>query len=454
MGFPQGGRGAGRTSHRHSGGLRGPPRARGGGRRPDPVGRGGADPRPPARPRRRDRREGAGPERDPRLAAAARGKDAPVRTVALDVSSRSSAAMVRILLEELYGLRPEYHEAVPDLSEMLRHHDAALLIGDPALTADLRGLSVLDLAEGWRRLTGLPFVFAVWAVRPSVPPEPFLWSRDYAQRHFAELVDAATARTGLPREVVSGSTSTEISTTISTTTTRRGSPSSTAGRSGTASSRLPTFLPSRACRWFPTGKSDSRRRSGRVSLFMSGRRSSRERRSSRTRRPPASAARRVSRRSSSASPSGSGSRCDDALVLFREATLLELGAAAHAVRCRMQPPERATYQVDRNINYTNVCIYRCTFCAFYRKAGDAEGATSSPLPEIGRKVEETIALGGTGDPPAGGGPRGASVLLLRGAARIPPRALSRASTGTPSPRRRSTSSRRRSGGRWPRRSGA
>jgi cyclic dehypoxanthinyl futalosine synthase len=86
---------------------------------------------------------------------------------------------------------------------------------------------------------------------------------------------------------------------------------------------------------------------------------------------------------------------DDALVLFREATLLELGAAAHVVRCRMQPPERVTYQVDRNINYTNVCIYRCTFCAFYRKAGDAEAYVLS-LPEIGRKVEETIALGGTG----------------------------------------------------------
>jgi predicted solute-binding protein len=129
---------------------------------------------------------------------------APIRTVALDVSSRSSAAMARILLEELYRLRPEYHEAVPDLSEMLRHHDAALLIGDPALTADLRGLHVLDLGEGWRRLTGLPFVFAVWAVRPSVAPEPFLWSRDYAQRHFEELVDSAAARTALPREVVAG----------------------------------------------------------------------------------------------------------------------------------------------------------------------------------------------------------------------------------------------------------
>jgi cyclic dehypoxanthinyl futalosine synthase len=86
---------------------------------------------------------------------------------------------------------------------------------------------------------------------------------------------------------------------------------------------------------------------------------------------------------------------DDALLLFREATLLELGEAAGAIRRRMNPPGRVTFQVDRNINYTNVCIYRCTFCAFYRKAGDPE-AYVLPLPEIGRKVEETLSLGGTG----------------------------------------------------------
>ncbi len=86
---------------------------------------------------------------------------------------------------------------------------------------------------------------------------------------------------------------------------------------------------------------------------------------------------------------------DDGLVLLREATLLEAGGAADAIRRRMHPADRVTYQVDRNVNYTNVCVYRCTFCAFYRPAGDAEGYVL-PLEEIGRKVEETIALGGTG----------------------------------------------------------
>lgn len=125
------------------------------------------------------------------------------RTVALDTSSRSSGAMARILFHDLLGTRPEFHAAAPDLREMLTHHDAALLIGDPALKADLSGLHVLDLAEGWRRLTGLPFVFAVWAVRPTVAPEPFLWAREYGKTHVSEILDAAVAKTGLSRALLS-----------------------------------------------------------------------------------------------------------------------------------------------------------------------------------------------------------------------------------------------------------
>ena len=77
-----------------------------------------------------------------------------IRSVALDTSSRSSAAIVRLLLADLYDVHPEYHRAVPELPRMLATADAALLIGDPALTANLEGLHVLDLAEGWNRLTG------------------------------------------------------------------------------------------------------------------------------------------------------------------------------------------------------------------------------------------------------------------------------------------------------------
>jgi cyclic dehypoxanthinyl futalosine synthase len=86
---------------------------------------------------------------------------------------------------------------------------------------------------------------------------------------------------------------------------------------------------------------------------------------------------------------------DEALVLIREGELLELGAAAHAVRNRLNDPKVVTYIVDRNINYTNVCVYKCKFCAFYRRPGDPEGYLLSK-DELRAKIEETVELGGTG----------------------------------------------------------
>ncbi|HVT60949.1 MAG TPA: cyclic dehypoxanthinyl futalosine synthase [Thermoanaerobaculia bacterium] len=85
----------------------------------------------------------------------------------------------------------------------------------------------------------------------------------------------------------------------------------------------------------------------------------------------------------------------DAHRLLLDADLLDLGLAAHTVRNRHNDAAVATYNVDRNINYTNVCVYRCRFCAFYRQPGDPEGYLL-PFEEIGRKVEETLALNGTG----------------------------------------------------------
>jgi len=85
----------------------------------------------------------------------------------------------------------------------------------------------------------------------------------------------------------------------------------------------------------------------------------------------------------------------DAHQLLLDGDLLDLGRAAHEVRCRINDPELASYNIDRNINYTNVCVYKCRFCAFYRPPGDAEGYLL-PFEEIGRKVEETLALNGTG----------------------------------------------------------
>lgn len=86
-----------------------------------------------------------------------------LRRVALDQSSRASAALLRILLREKYQLEPEFIEAPPDLELMLTQADAALLIGDPVFR--FRQRPSLDLGLEWQELTGLPFVFAFWAGR-------------------------------------------------------------------------------------------------------------------------------------------------------------------------------------------------------------------------------------------------------------------------------------------------
>jgi len=85
----------------------------------------------------------------------------------------------------------------------------------------------------------------------------------------------------------------------------------------------------------------------------------------------------------------------DALGLLDRGDLLDLGMAANEIRDRHNDQSIATYNIDRNVNYTNICVYKCRFCAFYREPGDAEGYLLS-FEEIGRKVEEMLALHGTG----------------------------------------------------------
>jgi len=84
---------------------------------------------------------------------------------------------------------------------------------------------------------------------------------------------------------------------------------------------------------------------------------------------------------------------DEGVELFRSASLLELGRAADLVSRRLHPEPYRTYNIDRNINYTNVCTAVCDFCAFYRKAGDAE-AYVLDRDVLLDKIRETVALGG------------------------------------------------------------
>lgn len=92
-----------------------------------------------------------------------------IRTVALDVGSRTSAALTEILLRERHGIRPQVEPLPLDVPADDLTTDAVLLIGDRAMKACLPGFEfAYDLGEEWTNWTGLPMVFALWAVRPGV----------------------------------------------------------------------------------------------------------------------------------------------------------------------------------------------------------------------------------------------------------------------------------------------
>ena len=82
--------------------------------------------------------------------------------------------------------------------------------------------------------------------------------------------------------------------------------------------------------------------------------------------------------------------------LLRSRDLVAVGRAANEIRNRLHDPERVTFIIDRNLNYTNVCVTDCDFCAFYRRPGDQREGYLLPKPVIFKKIEETLALGGTG----------------------------------------------------------
>src|SRR5687767_6139872 len=84
---------------------------------------------------------------------------------------------------------------------------------------------------------------------------------------------------------------------------------------------------------------------------------------------------------------------DEALELYTHAPTSLLGRLADDIRARRHPGRVVTYIIDRNVNYTNICVARCNFCAFYRPVGSAEGYVLG-FGEIFRKIDETIALGG------------------------------------------------------------
>jgi len=91
-----------------------------------------------------------------------------VESIALDASSRTSVALLKILCARWFHIQPVFVTMAPVMNDMLQRCDAALVIGDNALFADHEGLEKIDLGEEWIGMTGLPFIYAFWAGRRGV----------------------------------------------------------------------------------------------------------------------------------------------------------------------------------------------------------------------------------------------------------------------------------------------
>lgn len=136
-----------------------------------------------------------------------------ISSFAADEGSRTSTILAQILLARQFGLRPRVRPYPPKLDDMLDLADAALIIGDPALRIDPEGrewrgqpLHIYDLGAAWVEMTGLPMVYAVWAVKKLVAnpalTELFAASAEFGRQHIDDIVEAESKRRDLPAELV------------------------------------------------------------------------------------------------------------------------------------------------------------------------------------------------------------------------------------------------------------
>lgn len=138
-----------------------------------------------------------------------------VRSVALDISSKSSVYLTKILFREFLGFEPVWKDAEPNLNAMLSGADCALIIGDPALSlscANTRSMAAtdsasftyrtFDLAELWHSFTGLGFVFAMWMTRADASPIDFAAARDEGLQNIEKIVSNYDSEIDLDHETM------------------------------------------------------------------------------------------------------------------------------------------------------------------------------------------------------------------------------------------------------------
>ncbi len=288
-----------------------------------------------------------------------------MQEIVLDGASRSSAMLLKLLCHER-GLSPRFREVAHDeVLEAARGSTGALVIGDACFAAGERFAHVQDLGAAWHALTGLPFVYAVWAGRPGAVDaeaiaalqrsvEAGLGARPLIARAHAEAHggDPATYEAYLSQNIRYSLGAEELSGMAAFFARARD-----AGLiEGTPRARL------------YEGSAATQRAAGR-------------------------GARSVDALLSDAAAGGRLSP-EEAMLLYAEAPVLELGAAADARRRMLHPDDVVTYIIDRNVNYTNVCVTRCKFCNFYRPPTNKTEGYVLSREELARKFQETVDLGG------------------------------------------------------------
>lgn len=127
-----------------------------------------------------------------------------IRKVALDVSSRTSQALVRIIFLEFLGFEPEWMPSSPDINAMMLSNDAALVIGDPGMNIPRDDLKVFDLASLWHGFTGKGFVFAMWMMAASAARSAglldFAGARNEGLEQMERIIDRYEEELSLSRD--------------------------------------------------------------------------------------------------------------------------------------------------------------------------------------------------------------------------------------------------------------
>ncbi len=269
-------------------------------------------------------------------------------SVALDGESRSSVVLAQILLRGPLG-RPDLKVFPVDPGSgrfWAQGRTGAVVIGDAARNLPDRLITRIDLGEVWKSWTGLPFVFAVWAGRVPLAPEVMASLRDAAVRGLADRVSAPEAdRTYLTEHLRY-----ELD--------------------DRALMGLRRFAALAYAAGLVTRES--------FSLY-----------------PPPRRLQKPLDVDSLLAKGAEGGRLSPAegLRLFEHGRIDELGLAAHQRRLALHPGPEVTYILSRNINYTNVCVTACKFCAFYRPKNHPEAYVLS-REQIAQKLTELVNAGG------------------------------------------------------------